>query len=125
MEAVESANQLPSEYFEAVQSAPFLAAKIEVEGVPMRVRIAGVMPEDVEIRVPFSATVADSNGAGQRPVEGVALGDPEQLGRGLVDEERQFLELIVEQSVAGVHVELAFDRRNGRVAAEDDTSHGL
>ena len=112
MEAVEGADQLSSEHFEAMQAAPFLAAKVEIEGAPMRVRIAGMAAEDVELLLPFGPAVSGADRVRQRPVEGVALGDSEQLNRSIVDQVRQFLDVIVEQAVAGVKLKLALDRRN-------------
>ena len=125
MEAVEGANQLPSEHFQAMQPAAFLASKIEVERLPVSVRIAGPMPEDVEVRFPFGAAVLAAKRIGKRPVEGVAPGDAEQLDRSFVDEVRKLLDIIVEQAVAGVQVKLALDGRDGGQVAEDDPGHAL
>ena len=107
MEAVEGADQLSSEHFEAMQAAPFLAAKVEIEGAPMRVRIAGMAAEDVELLLPFGPAVSGADRVRQRPVKSVAPGDPEQFERSVVDQVRQLLDLIVEKAVAGVKAELA------------------
>ena len=39
MQAVKRADELPPEHFEAMQAAPFLTAKVEVEGAPLGVRV--------------------------------------------------------------------------------------
>ena len=87
-------------------------------------RIAGVMAEDVEMRFPVRAAISRSHRVRQRPVEGVALGDAEQLHRCVVDEVRQLLDVIVEEAIAGVEVKLALDRGHGRQVAKDDPGHG-
>jgi len=38
---------------------------------------------------------------------------------------RQLLDLVIKQSIAELHVQLALDRRNGPQIAEDDLSHSL
>ena len=125
MEAVKAADQLPSEHFQAMQPAVFLAPKVEVERLPIGIRIAGPMSEDVEVRFPFGTAVLAAKRIGQRPMEGVAPSDAEQLDRSLVDEVRKLLDIIVEQAVAGVQVKLSLDGRNGRQIAEDDPGHAL
>ena len=109
VEAVERADELAPEHLEAVEAPPLLAAKVEIEGAPMRVGIAAVVTEKVEILVPAGAGEPRSDRLGQRPVQSVASGDPEQLGRRFVDEVRQFLDLVVEKAVAGVEGKLALD----------------
>lgn len=106
---MKGADELPPEHFEAVQPAAFLAAKIEVEGVPKRVRVAGVVAEDVELRLPFAAAILRPNRIRKRPVEGIAPGDPEQLQRGGVDEVRKLLDLIVQKAVEGVQAKLVLN----------------
>ena len=75
MEPVERAHQLPPEHLQGMQAAPFGTAKIEVERPPVRVRIARMLAEHVELRFPRRAAMFDADGVGQRGVEGVALGD--------------------------------------------------
>jgi len=123
MESVERAYQLPSEDFEAVQRAPFRTAKIEVERGPMRVGVATIFAEDVEILLPLGAAVLGSNRLRQRPGKGVAPGDSEQLPRRVIDELRQLLDLVVEQPVAGMQSELALDFGDGRQMAKDNRGH--
>src|SRR3954447_9057984 len=123
MKAVERADQLPSEGVNAMQAPPFRAAQVEAEGLPVGVGVARVSAKRGKLLFPFEPAVLPANGGGQRPVEGIALGDPEQLDRGVVDEVRQFLKLVVEQAVAGVEVKLAFDGGDGRELAEDDQGH--
>jgi hypothetical protein len=125
MEAVEGADQLSSEHFKAMQAAPFLAAKVEIEGAPMRVRIAGMAAEDVELLLPFGPAVSGADRVRQRPIESVAPGDPEQFERRVVDQVRQLLDLIVEKAVAGVKTKLALDGRDCGQIAEDDAGHPL
>jgi len=45
------------EHFETVKPAAFLAAKVEVEGFPVGVRIAGEMPQDIKVRFPLRPSV--------------------------------------------------------------------
>ena len=112
MDAVKGANQLTPEHFKAMQPAPLLTAKIQIEGAPIGVRVPAVLSQHVEVRFPVGPAVLCANWLGQRPVEGVALGDPKQADGGIVDEMRQLLDVIVEQAVAGVKLKLALDRRN-------------
>ena len=77
MEAVEGANQLSSEYLEAVQSASFGTSKVEIEGAPVRVWIRSILPQNVELRLPAGSTVFPADWVGKRPVERIALGDAE------------------------------------------------
>ena len=125
MEAVKAADQLPSEHFQAMQPAVFLAPKVEVERLPIGIRIAGPMSEDVEVRFPFGTAVLAAKRIGQRPMEGVAPGDAEQLDRSVVDKVGEFLDIIVEKAVAGVQVKLALDGRDGGQVAKDDRGHAL
>ena len=113
VEPVERADELPAERLEAVQPAAFRAAEVEAEGVPMRVRVAGVVAEEVEMRLPLGPAVFGPDLLRKRPMEGVAPGDPEQLDRGVVDEVRELLQLVVEQAVAGVKLKQPLDPRHG------------
>jgi len=123
MKAVEGADQLPPENIEAMERVALLAAQVEAEGTPVRVRVAAVAAEDIEIRLPFGPAISRSNRTGQRRVEGVVRGDPEQLARGIVDEVRQLLDPVVEEAVAGVQGELALDFGDGGEVAKDDWIH--
>lgn len=123
MEATECADELPAEHLQAVKASALLATEVEVEGVPVRVRVAGIMAEDVEMGFPFVAAVPGANGVGQRPVESVALRDAEQRARGVVDQVRQLLHLIVEQPVPGMKLKLALYLGNAGKVAEDDSGH--
>ena len=69
MQAVERANELPPEHFEAMQAAPFFTAKVEVEGAPAASGSAAPTPEGVEILFPFGPAVSRANRVGQRPVK--------------------------------------------------------
>jgi len=109
MQAVKRANELPPEHFEAMQAAPFLTAKVEVEGAPLGVRVPGPVPHGVEIRFPFGPAISRANRVRQRPVKGVALSDSEQLNGGGVDEVRKLLDLIVQKAIAKVQVKPALD----------------
>ena len=123
METVEGAYELAPERFEAVECVALIAAKVEVEGPPVRVGVAAVVAEDIEIRFPLDPPISRPNRVRQRPVEGIAPRNAEQLNRSVVDAVRQLLELVVEQSVAGLEVEQALDGGDGRQATEDDLGH--
>src|SRR5690348_10755658 len=88
MKTVEGADQLPPEHFEAVEGAALLAAEVEAERAPRRVRVARILGEAVEVRLPFGAAVFRAHRIGQRRVDGVVRGDPEQLAGRIVDEVR-------------------------------------
>jgi len=123
MEAVEGTNKLPPEHLKAVQTASFLAAEVEVKGAPGGVRIATVLCQHVEMAFPIGSAIADADRVGQRPVKGIAPGNAEQFSGSVVDEVRQLLKLIIEQSVTGMQRKLALDLSNGGQLAEDDQSH--
>src|SRR6476469_6237109 len=89
MEAADCADELPPEHFEAMEAPALLAAKVEVEDAPGRVGFAAVVAEKVEILFPAVPGELCADRLRQRPVQGVAPGDPEQLGRSLVDEARE------------------------------------
>ena len=61
VEAVERANELPTEHFKAMQSAPFFASKIEIIAPPVSVSIAGILPQHVEIGFPLDPPVFSAN----------------------------------------------------------------
>src|SRR5437868_1192251 len=71
VKAVERADQLPPEHLQAMQAAPFLTPQVEVERRPVRVRIARILAEDVEMRFPRMAVVPRAERGRQRPVEGI------------------------------------------------------
>ena len=60
VEAVNRADQLAPKHLQAVEAPPLLAAKIEVEGPPVRVGVAAVVAEKVEILLPPGAGEARS-----------------------------------------------------------------
>ena len=125
MQAVEGADELPAEDFEAVQAAAFGAAQVEIEGLPVRVRIPGVVPEHIEMRFPFVAAEAGADRVGQRPMQGVAAGDSEQSNRGVVDEVGKLIDIVIQQAIAGMEAQLALDLRDGWEVTKDDASHAL
>jgi len=57
VKAVERADQLATEQFEAVKRVALLATEVEAEGAPVRVRVARILGEAVEVRLPFGAAV--------------------------------------------------------------------
>ena len=123
MEAVEGTNKLPPEYLKAVQTASLLAAEVEAKCAPGGVRVATVLCQYVEMLFPVGSAITDPDRVGQLPVKRIAPGNAEQFGRSLVDEVRQLLKVIIEQSVTGMQRKLALDPRNGGQLAEDDQSH--
>ena len=123
MEAVKDANQLSSENLKAVKTVPLLAAEVEVKAAPEGVRIAAMLCQHVKMLFPVGSAIADPDGIRQSPVKGIALGNAEQLDRSFVDEVRQLVELIIQQSVTGAQRELALDLSNGGQLAEDDQRH--
>ena len=123
MEAVEGANQLTTEQFEAMEAPAFVAAKVEVEGAPIGVGVARILPQDVEMLFPFGSAISHANRIGQSPVKGIPRSNSKQLDRSVIDEVRQLLDLIIEQQVAGVHDELALDCRDRRQVTKDDAGH--
>ena len=74
--------------------------------MPLSVRIAGPLPQCVEARFPFGRAILRANRVGQRPVEGIALRDPKQSEGGVVDDVWQLIDLVSEQSVAGMQGQL-------------------
>lgn len=123
MKAVERADQLPSEHFEAVERAALLAAEVEAGGTPMRMGIARVLPKDFEVGFPFGTTVVGADWLRQRRVECVVRGNPEQVARRIIDVVLQLLGLIVGEQPEGLQAQLLLDRGNGGQMAEDDQVH--
>src|SRR5205085_1094180 len=109
MQPVECADQLAPEYVQAVKGKTFPTAKVEPEFAPVRVGLARILAQAVEVRLPFGAAVSGADGFRQSGVEGVVGGDPEQLTRGIVDEVRQLLRFLARQQTAGLQTKLLLD----------------
>lgn len=120
---VQRAEQLAPEQLCAMQPASLVAGEIQPEGAPLCIGVAGSLAEDLELRFPFVATVTRAHRIGQRGIKGVALRDPEQLDRCIIDKVRQLLELVVEQMAANLQIELALDLRDDGQLAKDDRAH--
>ena len=78
MKPIERADQLAPEQFEAMKGPAFLAAEVETELAPMRVRVARILAKAVEVRLPFGAAVSGADRFRQSWIEGVVRGDSEQ-----------------------------------------------
>ena len=123
MQAMERADQLPPEDFEAVERAAFLAAQVETELAPICVRVARISAEDVELGLPLGAAMLCPDGFRQRGIEGVVRGDAEQGARRIVDEVRQLLRFILGKQAAGLQAKLLLELGEGWQMAEDDQGH--
>lgn len=123
MEVVQGADQLTTKYFETMQRPSILAAKVQVECAPMLVRLPRILPKDIEVRFPLGPVIFHAHRIGQRPVEGVALSNAEQGDGYVVDAIWQLVDLIIEQSMAKVHVELMLDVGNARQITKDSQTH--
>src|SRR6478672_7406384 len=71
MEAVQRAHQLPPEHLEAMERTALAAANVEAEPAPIRIRVARIVAQHVEMCVPFGAAVVGPNRLRQRRVERV------------------------------------------------------
>src|SRR5205085_1013492 len=116
-------DQLAPEYVQAVKGKTFPTAKVEPEFAPVRVGLARILAQAVEVRLPFGAAVSGADGFRQSGVEGVVGGDPEQLTRGIVDEVRQLLRFLARQQTAGLQTKLLLDLGDGGQVAEYDQGH--
>lgn len=125
MEAVKRANELPSKYLEAMQSASLFASKIEIESSPISVPVSRILRENIKVRFPFCAPVFPSKRLWKRPIEGVSVRDTEEPDGGIVDQVRELLHLVVQQAIAKLQVQLALDRCDTRQFAKDDLRHPL
>ena len=125
VKALDRADQLPAKDLEAVQAVSLLAAKVETEILPEGVRIAAMVTKHVEVQFPLVPAVLVAKRVGQSPVEGVALDDPEQLERNLVDEMGKLVDLIVEQPVTKLQLQLLLDEGDAGQLAKQDQGHAV
>lgn len=124
MEAAERADELPPEDFEAMKALTSFAAQVEVERLPARVGIARIMAERFELRFPFGAAEAEFHRARQRSVQSGVARNSEQAARGVVDQVRQLLDLLIGEVAAGPEQQLALDLGHAGELAEENRSHG-
>ena len=75
------------------------------------------------MRFPFSAAEAELHGAWQRAVQRLVASDVEEAARGIVDQVRELVDVLVDEVPAGVKQQLALDFGHAGKLAENDQAH--